>query len=1047
MTTRIALVCFLLAVVSANAISSNTSASDGSDTFGKVRFVVFDAETDVPVPNLSILVKTVRVGTTNEDGVADVELFGGLYHFTLDIGDGVDREVALRVLPEKSVEAIVSIHPDNDEVALSLEFSSEAKDAAASADDVAVSSIKGTVVHDETGEGIQAARIFVRGLPVEAQTDAQGRFEIQVPIGVHDIVVVHSEYGTVTQSGVAVTEGAPAEVTITTAPVGVELQELTVTAPRIEGSTVDILKERKETTQVSDVIGAEQMAKSGDSNAAAALKRVTGVTIVGGKYVYVRGLGERYSSTRLNGLGLPSPDPERRVVPLDMFPAAILDSMVIQKTYSPDAPGEFGGGVVDLRTKGYPDELTLKIGLSTGVNVGSTFRNTAFSSDGGPTDFLGIDGGHRELPGIVKDATDDAALETGDRFKKGYSESDLSKFSRAMPKNWGIEKRRLPPDFKVSLTGGNGFKIKQSKLGFLASVIYKNDWDYLEKDVNTCKIVNQENNELGYSNRYRFFETTNTITLGGVLALGADLGEDHHLRANTIVNRITDDGLWRYQGRSFDADLDIKVYNYEWTERMIFSEQVLGTHALGEHLELDWRYAYSSADRKEPDKRFIRYDYMPDEDSWKASGHPNSNRRDYLLVDDKAHDLGLDLKWKFKQWSDEDAFVKGGGAVFLKDREVDVRRFKYEPIDNVDIEARKASPEAFFVDENMGADGMLLVEATNATDNYKGEHDIFAGYLLSELPLGRGFKVTGGVRLEQSDQVVRTRSLFDSDESEEKRINELDILPAVVFVYEFEPDMVVRLGYGKTVNRPDFSEMTPGCSSSFVGGYDNCGAWESEDFDNKLKRAQIHNVDVRWEWYPSQGESISFGGFFKAFIDPIENVVKAGTDKVKFVMNALSARNFGLELDFRKDLSFIHEKASDLYLAGNATWVFSRVRIPDITEVVQTNKNRPLQGQSPYILNGQLGYDNADIGTSAVLLYNVFGKRISDVGVLGLPDVYEQPFHQLDFVVKQKIKSHFSLGFSAKNLIDGKVSFKQGDKIRKSYKKGRYFGLSASFTY
>ena len=239
--------------------------------------------------------------------------------------------------------------------------------------------------------------------------------------------------------------------------------------------------------------------------------------------------------------------------------------------------------------------------------------------------------------------------------------------------------------------------------------------------------------------------------------------------------------------------------------------------------------------------------------------------------------------------------------------------------------------------------------------------------------------------------------------------------------------------------------MSPGCAPSYAGGYDLCGIYEKSG--RELKRAVIHNVDLRWEWYPSEGESISFGGFYKEFLDPLESVVLAGSDKLKFIMNAEGARNFGLELDFRKSLEFIHKAIRDLFVAGNATWVFSRVRIPDITTVVQTNKNRPLQGQSPFVVNVQIGYDNADIGTSAAVLYNVFGKRISDVGTSHLPDVYEQPFHQLDLVVKQKIGAHFDVGFKAENLIDGNVSFLQGGKIREQYKKGRYFSLSAGYSY
>jgi TonB-dependent receptor len=264
-------------------------------------------------------------------------------------------------------------------------------------------------------------------------------------------------------------------------------------------------------------------------------------------------------------------------------------------------------------------------------------------------------------------------------------------------------------------------------------------------------------------------------------------------------------------------------------------------------------------------------------------------------------------------------------------------------------------------------------------------------------------------------------------------------LPAAILSWEFIEDMLVRVGFGQTVSRPDFRELSPATFTNVIGGRDVEG-------NPDLERTLITNVDARWEWYPSPGETISFGGFYKYFQDPIEMIVILKAQHGESFANARAARNFGLELDYRKSFDFIHEKLEDFYAAGNATWVYSRIELYE-DEGIQTNTERPLQGQSPYVINAQLGYDNVDWGTSVALLYNVFGKRIATVGAVGLPDVYEMPFHQLDLVASQALGAGFKLGFKAQNLIDAEAKFTQAGETTEVYRKGRSFSLSLSYSY
>jgi outer membrane receptor protein involved in Fe transport len=302
-------------------------------------------------------------------------------------------------------------------------------------------------------------------------------------------------------------------------------------------------------------------------------------------------------------------------------------------------------------------------------------------------------------------------------------------------------------------------------------------------------------------------------------------------------------------------------------------------------------------------------------------------------------------------------------------------------------------------------------------------------------------------------QEVRTFEPFaDEEEAVKSKLETFDVLPSLTLTYRFREDMLVRLGYGKTLNRPDFREMSPGCVSAYIGGGDVCGAPETIDVDGeevpyRLNRTVIHNVDARWEWYFASDENVSFGAFYKEFIDPIESIMRAGSQKSSELRNAEGARDLGLELEFRKNFGFVNQFMEDWYVGGNGAWIYSRIQLPESNKSILTSKSRPLQGQSPYVINAQIGYENVDIGLNATLLYNVFGPRISDVGVNQQPDIYEEPFHKLDLVIKQKLKKGFQLTFKAKNLIDLPVRFSQGDAETKFFKKGRELSLSLAWSY
>jgi outer membrane receptor protein involved in Fe transport len=902
--------------------------------------------------------------------------------------------------------------------------------------------IEGLVTDDETGGPVAGARVLVGGVRAEARTDELGAYRVEVPAGVHEVSVAHPGHGTVSRVEVVAAAGEVTVLDFALLRVRGVQEEYVVTAKRIEGGAVEMQQQRQESGAVTDVIGLEQISKAGDSDAAGALKRMTGVTVVGGKYVYVRGLGERYSSTLLNGATLPSPEPERRVVPLDMFPASVLESMVIAKTYSPDLPGDFGGGAVLLRTRGFPEELTINAQIQGRISPGSTFTSGLKPRVRGDTDWLGIDNGFRDLPQEVVDATADSPLVLRDMFSdKGYTSEELDAITRTMPDQWGTRRGKIAPDASFNFTVGDSWQLGIARLGFMASGLYDNSWERTERE--TTDYVVGAGGALEPANRYAFDETTNTVTLGGLVNVGIDLTEDHQIRFNSLIDRITDSEAREYQGYNTDASHNIRPSRLQWIERMLLSEQVLGHHVIDplHGLEADWRYTWARATRLEPGTKEVRYDEDTETGEWYLSSRADGNSMRFSEVRDDNHDLGFDLMLPFEQWTDEEAQVKVGGAMMFKDREVDTRRFYYRfygPLTQ-DPALLLLPPEQIFATENLGVDGFLLSESTRPTDNYTGEQTARGLYGMTDFPLGLGFRALGGLRVEHSEQIVRTFELFNPEQVPvESRLITTDYLPSGVLSYEIIAGMLVRAGVSRTLSRPDFGELSPSTKTDVVGSGETAG-------NPNLKRTLIDNYDVRWEWYFSETESVSLAGFFKNFRKPIETVIVPSTDTLITFQNAEGATNFGLELDFRKNFGFFAAPLEYLYVSGNAAWIRSRVKLPEGGN--QTSSERPLQGQSPFVVNAQLGYDNPDTGTTLAVLYNVQGRRISKVGDSGAPDIYEEPFHQLDFIAAQSLPHGFKLGFKVKNLIDGEVDFTQGGEKTEVYRKGRSFSLSLGWSY
>jgi hypothetical protein len=648
--------------------------ADASTRGAEIRGIVFQGGADSVLPGVRVTCEGCSSVTTNRDGVFLLRgLKTGAHVITLSHDGQRWTSPEITTASGHSTELLVTL-PEAEGVPV---FSIEAP----SADLVRVvqqpeeslgsGRIVGSVVRQDKGSPLRGASIYVRGQSAEAKSDAKGRFTLELPVGAHDITVLKPGFASATKRAIEVPLDKEVSVEVRLEQVAVELQAFTVLAPTIEGSTLDLLEERKEADRFTDFIGAEEMSKSGDSSAAGALRRVTGVTLVGGKYVYVRGLGERYSSTLLDGSTLPSPEPERRVVPLDLFPTSLLDSVVVEKSYTPDRPGEFAGGVVVLRTKSFPDEFEASVGLSLGILQDSTF-SAGLHGDSGPTDWLGIDGGYRALSLDVAQASAQGLVLESDRFSVGgFSSDELEMLGETLPNRWALERRSVLPDLGFDASIGTSWDFEGGSTGFLVALGYDQGWTRRLRQLKTFDVG--AGGALEFQNGYDFDELNQNVTLSGMVTTGFTLDAGHEVQLTGLVARISDYDTREYEGFNGDLGGDIRITRLRWVERMLASGQLRGEHAFtlapAWDLTLEWRYGLSLATRDEPDRREARTDYEEGDGKWYLSDRPEGNQRLFSGLEDVNHDVGVDASLSMPSWLGQTLKLKTGGAMVFKGRE------------------------------------------------------------------------------------------------------------------------------------------------------------------------------------------------------------------------------------------------------------------------------------------------------------------------------------------------------------------------------------------
>lgn len=853
------------------------------------------------------------------------------------------------------------------------------------------------------GEPIANAKVYARGTQITGNTDRAGHLQLQLPVGEQVISVTHPKYSTQVVRQIEVSKDGLTMRQVELTPIGLVLEDFVVLAPSLKGSIQALIEVRRKAADVADVMSAEQMAKTGDSDAAASLRRVTGLTLKDGKYVYVRGLGERYSATLLNGVALPSPDPSRRVVPLDLFPVQFLDSMVIQKSYSPNMPGQFGGGVVQLQTKAMPEKFYFKANVYNSIN---TNTGNLLGTAGGSQDWLGVDDGHRKLP--------DGSLQDPSLIMQNNAHT-------LYPQN------RLT-NANFSFSAGNSWRFRSLKTGFTLAGLYKDKINYT---IQERKRYSMPEGVLVNEDNYKRKKTQKERLAGGILGHQIQWRKHHKLTSNFIYLRNTTDYVAVMDGRNAEGNT-LRQTSLEWAARTLKTYMVQGENQFTvlNDLKIDWHWAQSHARRDEPNRSLFRY--SPN-DQGVYTFNPSDNtayQRRYYNLAEKADDVGVNFKMPFPWFYKRKASVEVGVNRTLKNRVSGMTRFSLDSTATpCDADLSKNLDVIF----SQCKDSFQVVNTTRPTDNYNATQKIDAYYLKSAWPLLQSLNLSTGMRFENSVQKVDTISPFQKD-AIYSQLNTKDWLPGSSLTWKFNSKMQMRFAQSETISRPDLRELSDTLWQDFSTGYDVQG-------NPSLQATVIKGYDARWEWYFGFKENLSVGFFYKDFHNPIERVFTAGSDPRISFFNVNGAKLYGAEFELSKNLSFVSSLLRHFTLSGNYAYILSDVQLGQIQNSESRQSHRPLQGQSNYTANFLLDYEHEPSRLNASLAFNVYGKRIAYTAPEGLPNIWEQPFNQLDFVMRKKLGKKIVLQAKIQNLLNPKVRLLQQGEVWQSYQRGQSYTL------
>ena len=815
---------------------------------------------------------------------------------------------------------------------------------------------------------------------------------------------------------------------------------------------------QRETSQVASFLSAQDLTRQGDANAALALTRLSGLSVVGERFAYVRGLGDRYSAALLNGSPLPSPEPLRRTVPLDLFPSGALEGAAVQKTYSSAYPGEFGGGIIDLKTVRMPNENFLNVKAGIGINPESNFNDGLYYR-GSDSDWTGYDDGLRDLPGPIS-----RLVSTGTRLSS-LTDEEIEAAGESLVNSplSVIQKGELGPDFNASIDGGWRGDFGQFDLGLVGVVGYDQEWTVQEA---TRQFV--QGGTLGTD--LDTLETTMDVTTNalGSATIGWDLNE---IQATAFYVHSTSKEAQRDTGRDFNAPGSTGLVSDEstgWFERELAFFQLRGLHEVGD-FEFNWRGSISESGRDAPYERSLRR--LIDDEGNVVYGVANSYGIRFSELEDENASYGGDVTYTLPIGAYRDAVFKAGYDYTTTDREYDFLSFRFAGGNSLSMDVQVARPDFLFSPDNIDPARFELVESTSVNDSYRASLDVAAAFAEADIELFPYMRTTLGVRYEEGEETVETFDRFGNIGTGDARIENEYWLPAATFTWNFADDLQLRLGYSETIARPQFRELA-------LSSYFDPETERTYRGNNRLMDTELTNYDARIEYYLGRDEFVTLAGFFKELENPIEEV-QFSTSTFVFettFINSPKAELFGGEFEYRRtfDLPFFQQYSwvsdRDWRFSVNYTYTASEIQAESGTMVFDpiTRSLRDastfgidgsdLQGTPENILNLQFGWENND--EQFTLLLNWVDERILQRGIdsstAALPDIIEDPGVTLDAVYNRDLTiggQDLTLGLRLRNILNEaheEYQFSEGGLGRtefNTYDRGRSFSANLTMKF
>lgn len=900
--------------------------------------------------------------------------------------------------------------------------------------------LKGKITDKKDHEPVIGANVLVNGVTLATITDVDGNYQINaIPTGTYEVTVRFVSYQTLQLKAITIESGKTHELNLEMEQAEVQLAGVQIVATRRTNTELAMLNNTKKAQLVVSGISSQQIARTLDRDAGEVVKRVPGVTIIENRFVVVRGLNQRYNNVWLNEVSTPSSEADSRAFSFDAIPGGVIDNLLVYKTPAPEIPADFSGGFIKIQTKNMPEGNQQSFNLSVGTNSGSTFHSFESVSHTA-ADWFGLGSAARSLPS-------DFPV----KIKSSLSSDELAGYTQAVNPIWGTTTVKALPDLRFTANINRIYQWGDVKVGNVMAFNYSNTFRVNQIDNRRFGIYRQDVDKPFARNDYKDQQFSQDSKFGIMYNWSFQLNPVSSIEFRNFFNQIGKSRFTNRAGEDKNNDYVIRESENFYMSRSTLSTQLSGKHNLSEKdTRIDWVAGYSYANRHEPNRNIVTYRLNQDSLSPgfnKYRTFSSDIKRFYQTLNEHVVSLGANLE-KQLYIGDFSPTLKTGVFGEYKYRTFASRNFVYN------FNASKLPSGYSYLDienlmttANIQNQGILLKENTNKADSYNASSANYAGYVGLNMPIGSYIKVYAGVRAESNTLILNG---YESDGTDPVNLNRtaLDLFPSVNATYNLSDQHLLRLAYGKSINRPEFREVAP-----YV--YYDFEQFANFEGNANLKDATVHNLDLRYEWYPTPSETFSVALFLKNFTNPIENTYyEVGGQYQYTYRNAKSAQNYGMEVDMRKNLTFIG--LSHFNLVMNASLIHSRVLFP----AGSFERDRAMQGQSPYLINAGLYYNDDDKGMKASIMYNRIGNRILYVGVVNqkiiedIPDTYEMARNAIDLSISKKISEKMELGFGIKDLLNEPEQYKQfpiydnggtlikREQITRSFYQGRNISVS-----